>query len=363
MIIYSRTSPLSKFINSQCFLFINFRCQSEHLKYQDTHFFVAGGGAMTDYVGATSSATALWSGEGYSAFASAAATRDDLTITFIDADGNRKYSYTLANPRSGEPVYPTYHPSEISPPVRPASYATQKVVVISSGFAALAFLLIAGGFYYETKGKKKKRKAKKGAKGFMSYALPGGSITKSPKKASKTKNSLRALATTRTQRNIEEAMMDLVPNKKDFLAPDTSEERTREDFNFPQSQNARSIVLGTNTGAEIAAAFLPSSAKRFNAEHPTNSKISTSNSDINSSNNNNTDEVHHTNRRGQAPNIAPAWDEEIANSRPPNVPHTIITHLTSSTPIGVQRSKDGRIFEAIPDARNEHHKRARTSIF
>ena len=89
---------------------------------------------MTDYAGASSSATALWSGEGYSAFASAAVTKEDLIINFIDADGNKKYSYTLANPRSGEPIYPTYRPSEITTPIKPATNATQKVVAISSGF-------------------------------------------------------------------------------------------------------------------------------------------------------------------------------------------------------------------------------------
>lgn len=335
--------------------------QLEHLKYQDTHYFVAGGGAMTDYAGASSSATALWSGEGYSAFASAAATKEDLIINFIDADGNKKYSYTLANPRSGEPIYPTYRPSEMTTPIKPAAYATQKVVVISSGFAAFAFLLIAGGFYYESKGKKKKRKAKKGTKGFMSYALTGGSVTKSLKKASKSKNSLRALATNRTPRNLEEAMMDLVSNKKDFVTAETNEERTRDDFTVPHNQQPKSIILGTNTGSETA--FPSPSAKRFNTDHPGNSKVGTNDGEVNTHNNNTTDDTHYTNRRNPTSNAAPAWDEETANARPQHVPHTIITHLTSSTPIGIQRSKDGRIFEAIPDARNEHHKRARTSIF
>ena len=65
------------------------------MKYQDIHYFVAGGGAMTDYAGASSTATTVWAGEGYSAFASATATRDELVIAFMDSDNNKKYSFTL----------------------------------------------------------------------------------------------------------------------------------------------------------------------------------------------------------------------------------------------------------------------------
>ena len=311
---------------------------------------------MTDYAGASSTATTVWAGEGYSAFASATATRDELVIAFMDSDNNKKYSFTLGNPRTGDP-YPTTHPTEAVAPIRPSAYVSQKIVIVSSGFAALAFLLIAGGFYYESKGRKKKRKAKKAAKGFMSYTLPGAtSFTKTAKKPSKTKNSLRALATTRVPRNMEEDMMELVTSKKDFSAVDISEERARDtnDATSGHNQQSRSIVLGTNTSSE-ATSFISTSAKRFNIEYPSTTKIGTNNNDSNT--NNDVDDGHH--RRSQAANAAPAWDEE----RSQNVPHTIITHLTSSTPIGVQRSKDGRIFEAIPDARNEHHKRARTSIF
>ena len=329
---------------------------------EEVHYFVAGGGSMTDYLGATTStATSMWAGEGYSAFASAAATKDELVISFIDTDGKTKYTKTLNNPRPGEA--PTQRPTE--PPVRPKTVdVTKKIVIISSGFAALAFLLIAGGFYYESKGKKKKKKPKKWSKGFMSYTLPGASFAKSFKKSSKPKNSLRALATTRGPRNVEEGM-DLVTNKKDLTVAEANEEEVRDasDFSQAHGQQTRNMVLGTNTSGEAVAPFITPSLKRFNAEFSSNSRINNINSDLTHNNNTTDDGVSNSKRRGHASHPVPMWDEETATARAQTLPHTIITHLTSSTPIGVQRSKDGRIFEAIPDVTNEHHKRALTSIF
>ena len=321
---------------------------SDHLKYENIHFFVNGGGSMTDSVGASSSATALWAGEGYSAFISATATQEELKISYLNSDVTVKYSYTFNNPRADGP---SMSPTLYTPPIKEKSVEVgSNVVIISTGFAALAFILIAGGFYYEAKGRKKKRKTKKGGSRFMSYTLPGAAFTtKVVKKASKAKNSLRALASTRSPRNLEEAMNDHSLNKKSFGATDGSNEDAA-DHALMHGQQAGSIVLGTNNNVS----FTSPSSKRFKGE--------------NKSANNNTE--HNTiednqgnNRRGAASHLAAAWDEEAANSKSQQVPHTIISHLTSSTPIGVQRSKDGRIFEAIPDVANEHHKRARTSIF
>ena len=167
---------------------------SDHLKYDGTHYFVNGGGSMTDVVGGSSSAQALWAGEGYSAFASASATQNELTISYIDADAAVRYSFTLDNPREeGPSMRPTDAAAVRRPGATQSVEVSSKIVIISSGFAALAFLLIAGGFYYESKGRKKKRKTKKGVSRFMSYTLPGAGFTTKPaKKVSKSKNSLNS---------------------------------------------------------------------------------------------------------------------------------------------------------------------------
>jgi hypothetical protein len=304
---------------------------------------------MTDSVGASSSATAVWAGEGYSAFIAATATQDELKVSYLDADVAVKYSYTFNNPRAEGP---SMSPSLYTPPIKTKSVeVSSNVVIISSGFAALAFILIAGGFYYEAKGRKKKRKTKKSGKGFMSYTLPGAAFTtKVVKKASKVKNSLRALASTRSPRNLEEAMNEHSVNKKSFGAADGNDEDAN-DHALMHGQG--SIVLGTNNNN---GSFTSPSSKRFKGENKGASHSTEHNS-------NSIEDTAGSNRRGASSHAAATWDEEAANSKSQQVPHTIISHLTSSTPIGVQRSKDGRIFEAIPDVANEHHKRARTSIF
>jgi hypothetical protein len=309
---------------------------------------------MTDTVSGSSSATGLWAGEGYSAFASATATKEELTISYIDSEASIRYSYTLNNPRMEGP---SMHPTEFIPPVTARSVqVSSQVVAISSGFAALAFLLIAGGFYYESKGRKKKKKNKKGTSRFMSYTLPGAAFTtKATKKVSKVKNSLRALASTRSPRNFEEAMID----KKKASALDGNEEGAER--SLMHGQKTSSIVVGTSTSRDGPASFTSPSSKRFKGETFGIGKTIGSNIDgINASLN---EESALASRRLTSTNLAPNWEDDPTNTKSQQMPHTIISHLTSSTPIGVQRSKDGRIFEAIPDVANEHHKRARTSIF
>ena len=332
------------------------RYDSDHLKYDGTHYFVNGGGSMTDYVGASSSAQAIWAGEGYSAFASASATLNELTISYIDSDGAVRYTFTMDNPREeGPSVRPTEAVAVRRPGPAQAVEVSSKIVIISSGFAALAFLMIAGGFYYESKGRKKKRKTKKGVSRFMSYTLPGAGFTTKPtKKISKSKNSLRALASTRSPRKMEEAMMDLVGSKNHFGGGDGNDEDTDHALmHGPQSQ---SIVLGTNTSREGGAQFATPSSKRYKGDKGQHHNHGHGNGNGEGMGDNG------MGRRGS--NTSPDWDEEAPNPNTKSqAPHTIISHLTSSTPIGVQRSKDGRIFEAIPDVANERHKRARTSIF
>ena len=341
---------------------------SDHLKYDGTHYFVNGGGSMTDSVGASSSAQAIWAGEGYSAFAAASATLNELTISYIDSDGAVRYTYTMDNPREEGP---SMRPSEAVAVKRPgpaqAVEVSSKIVIISSGFAALAFLMIAGGFYYESKGRKKKKKTKKGVSRFMSYTLPGAGFTTKPtKKISKSKNSLRALASTRSPRKMEEAMMDLVGSKSHFGAGDGNDEDADHTLmHGTQSQSqSNMIVLGTNTSREGGSAFATPSSKRYKGDSKGQHNGHHGHGHGHGHGNNNGDGMGGEGMGRRSANTSPDWDEEAANPNTKSqAPHTIISHLTSSTPMGVQRSKDGRIFEAIPDVANERHKRARTSIF
>ena len=61
-------------------LTITFISIYKHLSSNGIHYFVNGGGSMTDSISGSSSAELLWAGEGYSAFASVAATKTDLKI-------------------------------------------------------------------------------------------------------------------------------------------------------------------------------------------------------------------------------------------------------------------------------------------
>jgi hypothetical protein len=58
---------------------------------------VNGGGSMTESLSTSSSADLVWAGEGYSAFASATATKSNLEISFIDASNTVQYAYSLTN--------------------------------------------------------------------------------------------------------------------------------------------------------------------------------------------------------------------------------------------------------------------------
>lgn len=81
---------------------------SEHLTYEDMHFFVAGAGSMTDKLGAGSNLAQLqWYGIYYSAFGFVEARTDRLTIGYVDINGTMRYNYSLLNPhqvdRADEP--------------------------------------------------------------------------------------------------------------------------------------------------------------------------------------------------------------------------------------------------------------------
>lgn len=98
---------------------------------------------MTDTVLGTSDAELLWAGEGYSAFASASATKTDLTISYINADTATKYSYTLTNP-----LYP-WNRSERSN----TSKISKKYISFLAAITVFSVILL-GAFVKNSKGRK-----------------------------------------------------------------------------------------------------------------------------------------------------------------------------------------------------------------
>jgi hypothetical protein len=79
---------------------------SEHLHKDGIEYFVAGAGSMTDQLKYTSQAELIWSGVGYSAYASMEATVNNLTISYRDWNNTLRYSYTLTNPMYVPPFKP-----------------------------------------------------------------------------------------------------------------------------------------------------------------------------------------------------------------------------------------------------------------
>jgi Calcineurin-like phosphoesterase len=129
---------------------------SEHLVKDGIHYFIAGGGSMTDYIGSVdkTSANPLWYGEGFSAFAAGVATRDCFTIAYIDADGKTKYSYTLysKNPNAGSDITPP-PPARIDPVA--TGEAMRKAIEVTGGILAAASLAIIGLVFFDGRGFKK----------------------------------------------------------------------------------------------------------------------------------------------------------------------------------------------------------------
>ena len=242
---------------------------------------------MTDSVGGDSDAEMHWAGEGYSAFASATASTEQLTINFVDADANTKYTYTLTNPRSGIPyVEPE---EEIS--LAAAAYKTMLLPVACAG---LALVLISAGFFFDARGRKKKRKAEKAVKSLLASTIPpSASIFKTGKQMSKVRSFLRASS-------LQPKSMKIIDSKNTSLSVETS--------NLMTSSNS-----------------VPTSLQRMPAD-----------------------------------GTVEAWTSSSDNNEEPF--HSTAKATRSAVAV-VHRSKNGQLFAAVPMGRNEHHKRARTSIF
>jgi hypothetical protein len=72
---------------------------SEHLSSAGVHYFITGAGAMTDKVGATTSAAQVhWSGGGFSAFSTVSASSSELCVTYFNITGHVVYNYTMQHP-------------------------------------------------------------------------------------------------------------------------------------------------------------------------------------------------------------------------------------------------------------------------
>jgi hypothetical protein len=112
---------------------------------------------MTDTVATSSNANLLWAGEGYSAFASASATKTDLTISYVNAYKAVQYSYTLTDPfhtPDNPPApSPTSVPILLKPELRNTAYKTA-LIFYTGGVVFLAFMMMLGGATFRRFGRK-----------------------------------------------------------------------------------------------------------------------------------------------------------------------------------------------------------------
>jgi hypothetical protein len=121
---------------------------------------VNGGGSMTDTIGGSSDAKLLWAGEGYSAFASASATKDNLTISYVNANKVVQYSFTLTNPLypyipNDYASLPTQSPFYIAPSNLDYTTFVDSITVIAflyGGFIFVAAMIIPRTLIKNSKG-------------------------------------------------------------------------------------------------------------------------------------------------------------------------------------------------------------------
>jgi hypothetical protein len=118
----------------------------EHLLKNSTHYFVSGAGSMADAAKTNSTAQKLWVGEKFSAFTSVTATKDGLTVEFLDSLEAVRYKYTL--PRSQSPNKP---PTARNVPFLPQIFGTSQASSYAvNGLFSLLLLTVAGVVYSKT---------------------------------------------------------------------------------------------------------------------------------------------------------------------------------------------------------------------
>lgn len=119
------------------------RLTVEHLVKNSTHYFLSGAGSMADAAKMNSSAQKLWVGEKFSAFASVTASKDALTVEFVDSSEAVRYKYTL--PRSQNPNKP---PTTRYAPFLPQIFGTSRASSYAvDGLFALLLFTAAGVVY------------------------------------------------------------------------------------------------------------------------------------------------------------------------------------------------------------------------
>ena len=101
---------------------------------------------MADAAKTNSSAQKLWVGEKFSAFASVTATKDGLTVEYVDSSEAVRYKYTL--PRSQSPNKP---PTTRYVPFLPQIFGTSQASSYAvDGLFALLLFTVAGVVYTKT---------------------------------------------------------------------------------------------------------------------------------------------------------------------------------------------------------------------
>lgn len=111
---------------------------SQHLQHNGIDYFISGAGCMTDGMGSGSNADkVVWSGTGYSAFASVSMNSDYMTIDYTRWDGEVVYSFVKARPSRPPSTAPTSIPSAM-PSATPSSIPTSLPSSNPTNFPTLA---------------------------------------------------------------------------------------------------------------------------------------------------------------------------------------------------------------------------------
>ena len=116
---------------------------------------------MTDSVGASSSATSLWAGEGYSAFIIATATKGSLSISFLNSDATAKYSYVATRDFLLNPDQPTISDSFWG--ALQNMNVTQTELFMTEVIAGMIFFAVIGAFFvqsFEVERRRRRREKK-----------------------------------------------------------------------------------------------------------------------------------------------------------------------------------------------------------
>jgi hypothetical protein len=118
---------------------------SEHLVFNGIHFFVAGAGSMISQLQTTTAASLLWSGPGYSAFATVHVDEHKLSVGFVDVNNTQRYSFSLTQypetnqTETTEPsLFPTRFPTQIRLTKLPSLAPTNEALLTTNAITTNA---------------------------------------------------------------------------------------------------------------------------------------------------------------------------------------------------------------------------------